>query len=302
MLLKPWLPYWVFSLLESTYSYLVPHMESFLGKHCWVVFYKHEYVLTAVCSVHACLFGLKVHSLCSLWGTEGSTLIWISCHSGLVTLNVMYYQSNNDNKWSQHTRGQAYSQSIQTHTSKHAKCPNAAGQDQKCCQIFIWSTDRAKLLLHGIDPEEKKEYSTRFLLHCHSSASPLAIKGMIKSDKVSGKWRESRQRPQPRTLVNYSRDSKGDGVVGMEGVVITVTNSSTILDEANEWIRGQRYRECSKMNKTGTERGNRWKLRCCNIQNNESVQATAQWFDQLFNQVQKNGWKKRHKESRASKK
>lgn len=29
MLLKPQLPYWVFPLLESTFSLLVPHTESF---------------------------------------------------------------------------------------------------------------------------------------------------------------------------------------------------------------------------------------------------------------------------------
>lgn len=214
MLLKPQLPYWVFPVWINLLVSCTSHGELF-SKHCWDLFYKREYVLTTLHSICACLFGLKVHSPCSLWGTEAKKrppLLWIKCHLGLVTLNVMYYQNNNDNKWSWQTRGQAYSQSIQTHSSDHAKCPHATGQICKCCQIFIRSTDWVKLLLYGKDPEEKKEYPTCFPLHCHSSAARLAIKGMIKSDKVSGKWRESRQRSQPCTLVNlFQRQQRKGG-------------------------------------------------------------------------------------------
>lgn len=175
------------------------------GEFC---FHKREYVLTALAQ-HLCMFIWSKSSQPALSRKKTEAVVWINCHLGLVTLNVMYYRNNNDNKWSQHTRGQAFSQSIQTHTLDRAKMP-------KCCRpnpqvlsdlhLIHWLGQALSPMLQT--QRKKKEYPSRFLLHCHSSAAPLAIKDMIKSDKVSGKWRESRQRPQPHTLVNYSKDSK----------------------------------------------------------------------------------------------
>lgn len=145
MLLKPRLHYWVFPVWINLLVSCTSHGE-FFGKHCWVLFYKREYVLTALRSVYACLSGLKVHSVCSLWETEvgkknnTKTLVWIKCLLGLVTVNVMYYQNNNDNKWSQHTRGQAYSQSIQTHTlCQMPKCCRPSPQVLSDLHLIYWS-------------------------------------------------------------------------------------------------------------------------------------------------------------------
>lgn len=212
MLLKPQLPYWVFPLLESTFSLLVPHTESFF-RQTLLSFVLQAWICVNSTARGFCMFIWSNSSQLALSLKNrrgGGTLVWINCHLGLVTLNVMYYQSYNDNKWSQHTRGQAYSQSIQTHfrSCQTSKCFGPSPQVLSDLHLTYWS---GQLLLHGLVPEEKKEHPTRFLLHRHSSAAPLPIKGMIKSDKVSGKWRESRQRPQPCTLVNYCRDSKGTG-------------------------------------------------------------------------------------------
>lgn len=118
-----------FPLLESTYSYHVPHTESFSANTAEFCFTSVNTVCVNSTALLLCMFiwsksSQPVLSLRNKRERE-RILVWINCHLGLVTLNVMYYQSNNDNKWSQHTREQAYSQSIQTHTSYHAKMPKA---------------------------------------------------------------------------------------------------------------------------------------------------------------------------------
>lgn len=117
-----------FSLAWINLLALCTSHGGFLGRHCWVLFYTREYVLTETHCICACLFGIKVHSLRSEEQKGKKSLVWVNCHLGLVTLNVMHYQSNNDNKNGMNTQEDKPTAKVYKHTLNHAKCPNASGQ------------------------------------------------------------------------------------------------------------------------------------------------------------------------------